>query len=203
MTCPSDLTWNGKLEIQGSAPTEQQALFALIRITQATLSVSVSDGCRVWFGQGDESVISTAVKVTKSRLEILADTLKQPSQDTTIVLTSGGKDETQDSIYLKVMRVVLSGLSLPIVSMELSSRSMDTFLENIWDVLTMLRCKNEELESVVRREETVNQELQRALELTREEKNRIEERLLKKFMLLLNEKKRKIEQLEQPIEKSG
>jgi hypothetical protein len=41
----------------------------------------------------------------------------------------------------------------------------------------------------------VNEELQRVLDWTREEKNSIEKKLLYKFMLLLNEKKRKIQWL--------
>ncbi|GJD06712.1 Probable serine racemase [Galdieria sulphuraria] len=179
MTGQLDWTWSGKLNVQGSALSEQP-LLTLVRMTQVTISVSVSDGSRFWFGQGDESTMGTSVKVSKSRIEILADALKQPSDDTTVVVLTSEDNGPQDSIYLKVMRVVLSDLPLPIISLELKSQAAGTFLENIWDVLTMLRCKNEELERVVKREETVNQELQRALHLTREEKNRMEEKMLKK-----------------------
>lgn len=134
--------------------------------------------------------------MSKSRLEIVADTLKQPSEEMTVLLTAGDK-ETTNVLYFKVMRVVLSGLPLPVVSVELCRQAGTSFLENIWDTLSRLRTKMEEQESRIRRQETINQELQRVLELTREEKDKIEKRLLTKFMRLLNEKKRKIQQLEQ------
>jgi hypothetical protein len=186
-----DFMWNGKLPVQDS----EQWLFTLIRINETMVSVSVSDGNNYWYGQGDENSIATAVKVSKNRLEIIADTLQQSPQDTSMVLTKGGAG-TKDTFYLKVLRLVYSDLPMAIVCIELKSQvSAVEFLETVWDVLTMYRCRNEELENRVRREEAVNEELQRVLDWTREEKNSIEKKLLYKFMLLLNEKKRKIQWL--------
>jgi hypothetical protein len=149
---------------------------------------------------GNETSIATNIKVSKRRLEILADTLKEQSDDTKVVLVCEmNNEETESPIYLKVMKVVFSGLPLFVVSMELKSQTGALFLENVWNVLTLLLRNNEELENDVRHKEAVNQELQQVLEITREGKKAIEETLLKKFMLLLNEKKQKIEQLEQQI----